>query len=229
MGVDTPRGDDLAFSCDDLGTRSDDYIDVGLHIGIAGLPDPCDEPILDSDVRLHDPPMIKNQSVGNNCINRSLAARTLRLSHAITNDFPAAELHLLTIGREIFLYLDEQVSICEPNLVPDRRTEHLRVGGTAHCVGHFRYLNCQNWPQRRLRAVEPPSPGHQSHRLRGHRYKGSMKLRGTAPAQIARPSRPGYRGDNRQQRFDRKRGPHLSRRNDSDSPLEWADLRCWRR
>src|SRR6476620_2306069 len=97
--------------------------------------------------------MIKNQSVGDDCINRSLAARTLRLSHAITNNFPAAELHLLTIGREIFLHLNEQISICETNLVPDRRAKHLRVGGAAHYVGHFRYLNCQKL------AAAPPTGG----------------------------------------------------------------------
>src|SRR4029077_2228494 len=164
--------------------------------------------------------MIKNQGVGDNCINRSLAARTLRLSHAITNDFPAAELHLLTIGREIFLHLDEQFSICETNLVPDRGAEHLRVGGTAHCVGHFRYLNRQKGPQRWVPAAKPPLCAAQTHSPCGRRRKVSTKPRGTAPAQIAQPYRPGYRGDNRQRRSDRKREPHLSRRNDSGCPLE---------
>src|SRR4029077_8825073 len=100
--------------------------------------------------------MIKNQGVGDDCIDRSLAARTLRLSHAVTNDFPATEFHLLTVGREVLLHLYEQISISETNLVPNRRAEHLRVGGTAHYVGHFRYLNRQKWPQRRLPAAEPP-------------------------------------------------------------------------
>src|ERR1700756_836682 len=105
MGVDSPRGDDLAFSCDDLSTRSDDYVDVGLHIGIAGLPDLGNEPIIDSDVRLHDTPMIQNQGVGDDGINGSLAARTLRLSHPVTNDFPSAELDLLSVSREVLLHL----------------------------------------------------------------------------------------------------------------------------
>src|ERR1700747_456713 len=137
MGIDTPRGNYLAFSCDDLGTRSDDYVDVGLHIGIAGLPDLGNEPIIDSDVRLHHTPMIKNKRVGDDGINGSLAARTLRLSHAVTNDFPSAELHLLPVSREVLLHLYQQISICETNLVPNRRSEHLRIGSAVHCVGHF--------------------------------------------------------------------------------------------
>jgi hypothetical protein len=106
------------------------------------------------------------------------------------------------------------------SLWPSTTISQWKPGGTAHCVGHFRYLNRQKWPQRWLPAAEPPLCGRQTHRPCGRRRKGSMKLRGTAPVQIARPSRPGYRGDNRQRRSDRKREPHLSRRNDSGCPLE---------
>ncbi len=89
-------------------------------------------------IGLYDSPVIENQRVGDDRINRALAAGALRLTHAIADDFPAAELHLLAIGREVLFHLDDQVGIREAHLVADCRAKHLRIGGAAHCVGHFR-------------------------------------------------------------------------------------------
>ncbi len=39
VAVDAAGGEDLALAGDDLGARPDDDVDVGLHVGIAGLAD----------------------------------------------------------------------------------------------------------------------------------------------------------------------------------------------
>jgi hypothetical protein len=62
---------------------------------------------------------------------------SLRLPHAVADDFPASELHLLAIGGEVLLHLDDELGVRETHLVADRGAEHLRIGGTTHRVGHF--------------------------------------------------------------------------------------------
>src|SRR5260370_37617336 len=108
---------------------------------------------------LHISPVIENEGVGDDRINGALAAGTWGLTHAIADDFPASELHLLAICREVLLHLDDEVGIREAHLVADRRAKHLRIVGTTHSVGHSRL------PQRsreRVMAREPaamlPSP-----------------------------------------------------------------------
>src|SRR5258705_1859743 len=97
MHVDATGSDNLAFAGDHLRSGSDNYVDVGLHIGIAGFADDGNTPVLDADIGLHDAPVVENQGVGDHRINRALAARTLRLTHAVADDFPASELQLLAI------------------------------------------------------------------------------------------------------------------------------------
>src|SRR5215510_1951152 len=138
MRVDTTGSDDAAFPGDHLGTRTDNYGDMRLHIGIAGLAYGGNTPVLDADIGLHDSPVIDNQRVGDDRIDCALAAGTLRLTHAVAYDFPASELHLLAIDREVLLHLDDEVAIREAHPVADRGAKHLCIGGTAHCVGHFR-------------------------------------------------------------------------------------------
>jgi hypothetical protein len=71
-------------------------------------------------------------------LNRAVAPGSLRLAHAIADDFAASELHLLAIGREVLLHLYDEIGIGEAHLVADRWAKHLRIGGTAHYMGHFR-------------------------------------------------------------------------------------------
>ena len=73
MGVDAAGGEDLAFAGDDLGAGADDDVDAGLDIGIAGLADRGDAAVLDADVGLDDAPMIEDQRVGDDRIDRALA------------------------------------------------------------------------------------------------------------------------------------------------------------
>src|SRR5260221_650547 len=81
MYIDATGRDNVTFAGDHLGSRSDDYIDVRLHIGIASLAFAGNTPFLDWDVSLHYSPVIENQGVGDDRIDRALAARTLRLTN----------------------------------------------------------------------------------------------------------------------------------------------------
>src|SRR5260370_23300461 len=138
MRVDATGGDNPTFAGDRLGSRSDDYVDVRLHVGIAGFAYGGNTPVLDADIGFDNSPVIENERVGDDRITRALAAGTLRLTHAVADDFPASELHLLAIGREVLLHLDDEVGVREAHLVGDRWAKHLRIGGTAHCARHAR-------------------------------------------------------------------------------------------
>jgi hypothetical protein len=116
-----------AFAGNDLGTRPDDDIDLGLRIRIAGLADTRDAPALEGDIGLHDAPVVDDQGIGDDGIGRTGRVRHLTLAHAVANDLAAAELHLLAIGGEIALDLDEKLGIGQPDAVTDRRAEHMGV------------------------------------------------------------------------------------------------------
>src|ERR1700751_6483379 len=124
------RGDatgsyNIAFAGDHLGSRAYNYVNVRLHIGIAGFADGGNAPVLNADIGLHNSPVIENERVGDNFINRALAAGTLRLTHAVADHFSASEFHLLAIDREVLLHLDDEVGIREAHLVADRWAKHL--------------------------------------------------------------------------------------------------------
>src|SRR5262249_57966930 len=125
-----------AFAGDHLRPRSDNDVDVGLHVGIASLADGGNAPILDGNIGLHNPPVIENERIGDHRINCTFDAGPLRLTHTVTDDFPASKLHLLPVGRKILFHLDDEIGIGKAHLVADRWSEHLRVAGTAHSVGH---------------------------------------------------------------------------------------------
>jgi cellulose synthase (UDP-forming) len=56
--------------------------------------------------------------------------------HAVADDLAAAELHLLAIGGEILLDLDDELGIGEPHAVAGGRAEHVGIGGARDLVGH---------------------------------------------------------------------------------------------
>jgi hypothetical protein len=113
MRVDAAGSDNLAFAGDRLGTRSDDDVDPRLHIGIAGFAYGGDAAVLDADIGFHNSPMIENERVGDDRIDRAVGAGTLRLTHAVADDFAAAELHLLTVDGEVLLHRDDEIGIGE--------------------------------------------------------------------------------------------------------------------
>src|SRR5215510_15215125 len=137
--VDPTGSNNLAFPGDHFCSRSNDNVDARLHIRIASFADSGDPTILHADIGLHISPVIENQSVGYHCVHRSIAARTLRLTHPVTDDLPASEFHFFSVGCEVLLHLDDEVRVGKAHPVADRWTKHLCVGGTTHSVGHSRY------------------------------------------------------------------------------------------
>src|SRR5262245_28972584 len=85
MRVDATGGDDATFAGDHLSSRSDNYFDLRLHIGIASLAYCNNTPILDANIGLRNSPMIENQRVGDYGIDRALNPRALRLTHAVAD------------------------------------------------------------------------------------------------------------------------------------------------
>ena len=106
---------------------TDDDGDAGLDVGIAGLADGRDEPVLQADVGFDDPPMVEDDRVGDDGVDGAARARRLRLAHAVADHLAAAELHLLAVSGEILLDLDDELGVGEADPVAGRGAEHLGV------------------------------------------------------------------------------------------------------
>src|SRR4029453_14310109 len=132
VGVEAAGGEDLAFARDHLGAGTDDDSDVGLNVGVARLPDPGDAAAFKPNIGLDDPPMVEDQRVGNDGIDRALFVRDLALAHAVADHLAAAEFRFLAVGAEILFYLDDDVGIGKPHAVSGRGSEHFGVDGTLH-------------------------------------------------------------------------------------------------
>ncbi|EGE57964.1 hypothetical protein RHECNPAF_3500011 [Rhizobium etli CNPAF512] len=136
MAVHAASGDDLPLAGDRLGARADDDIDAGLHIGVACLADRSDAPVLQPDISLVDAGMIDDHGIGDDGVDRTIRPRHLALAHAVADHLAAAELHLLAIGGEIPLDLDEELRIGKAHLVAGGRSEHAGIGGARDLIGH---------------------------------------------------------------------------------------------
>src|SRR4051794_18376738 len=101
VAVEPSGGEDLAFARDHVGAGTDIDGDAGLDIRIAGLADGADIAFLDGDVGLDDAPVIDDQHVGDDGIDRSLLVGGLGLPHAVADYLAAAELHFLAVDGEI--------------------------------------------------------------------------------------------------------------------------------
>src|SRR6185295_5564892 len=115
VAVDAARGDDLAFARDRLGAGADDDVDFGLDVGVAGLADADDAAVLQTDIGLHDAPVIDDQRIGDHGVDRALRPRALALAHAVADHLAAAELHFFAVGRVVALDLDEEVGVGQPH------------------------------------------------------------------------------------------------------------------
>ena len=129
VGVEAAGGQDLALARDHLRPRTDDDGDAGLDVRIAGLADGVDEPVLEADVGLDDPPMVEDDGVGDDGVDGAPRVGGLRLAHAVADHLAAAELHLLAVGGEILLDLDHELGVGEAQPVALGRPEHLGVMG----------------------------------------------------------------------------------------------------
>ena len=127
VGVEAAGGEDLAFARDHFGAGTDDDGDARLDVGIAGLADRRDQPVLEADVGLHDPPMIEDDGVGDDGVDGAARVGGLRLPHAVADHLAAAELHLFAVSGEILLDLDDELRVGEANPVAGRGAEHFGV------------------------------------------------------------------------------------------------------
>src|SRR5258708_27902997 len=93
MRVDATGGDNPTFAGDRLGSRPDDYVDVRLHIGIAGFAYGGNTPVLDADIGFDNSPVIENERVGDDRINRALAPGTPRPTPPLAGDLSASPPH----------------------------------------------------------------------------------------------------------------------------------------
>ena len=129
VGVEAAGGEDFSLAGDHLGAGTDDDGDAGLDIGIAGLADGGNPAVLEADIGLDDAPVIEDQRIGDDGIDGALAVRHLALAHAVADHLAAAELHLLAIGGEVLLHLDDEVGVGEPHAVAGSGAEHVGIDG----------------------------------------------------------------------------------------------------
>src|SRR4029077_9818020 len=122
--------------------------DAGLNIGIAGLAYPSDHAFLDRDVGFYDAPVVHDQRIGDDGIGGALPVGDLRLPHAVADHLAAAEFHLLAIGGEILLDLDDEIGVGEPHSVAGGRAEHVGIDGTFDLDGHRLAPTCNQFRTR---------------------------------------------------------------------------------
>ena len=129
--VEAAGGEDFSFARDDLGARPDDDGDARLDVRIAGLADRGDVAVLQADVGFHDAPVIEDQRVGDDGVDRALLVGDLRLPHAVADHLAAAEFHLLAVGGEILFDLDDEIGVGQPHAIAGGRPEHVGIGASA--------------------------------------------------------------------------------------------------
>ena len=70
--IDTTRRKYLAFPCNHLRSRADDDVHFRLGIGISRLTNGSNTPVFYAHIGFDDPPIIHNECVRNNGIDRLL-------------------------------------------------------------------------------------------------------------------------------------------------------------
>ena len=216
MRVEAAGGEDLAFAGDDLGARPDDDGHARLDVGIAGLADGEDLAVLDADIGLDDAPMVENQRIGDDGVDRALPVGDLRLAHAVADHLAAAEFHLLAVDGEILLHLDDEIGVGEPHAVAGGRAEHVGIDVAADLGRHDEASEFAH--DVLAEAVDDALAGERDERDR----------RASGPARSAPRCRRRCRAACRAPSCGRISAPDWSRRNDSASRPGSAGRRYWR-
>ena len=110
----------------------------GWVSGLPALPIAAMRPSLQADIGFDDAPMIDDQRIGDDRVDRAFGARDLALAHAVADHLAAAEFHLLAIDGEVLLDLDEEVGVGKPHAVAGGRAVHLGIGASGRCVAGIR-------------------------------------------------------------------------------------------
>ena len=126
VGIDSSGGCNQTLSGNRLGTRPNYDVHVWLHVRVARFANSANLPIFDTDIRLHDSPVIEEQRIGNNNVNHVLSG-ALALPHAVPNHFSTAELDFLPISRVVSLNFNNQFRIAEAHAITSRRPVHLDI------------------------------------------------------------------------------------------------------
>ena len=134
--VEAAGSEDLAFAGDHFGAGTDDELDAGLDVRVTGFADAGDLAVLDADVGLHNPPVIEDQRIGDDGVERALPVGDLGLAHAVANDLAAAELDLFAVGGEILLHLDDEIGVGKPHSVAGGRPKHVRISAARDLERH---------------------------------------------------------------------------------------------
>ena len=132
MGVDTACRNDLTFGGNNVGTWADFHRDIWLYVGVTGFTNSSDTPAFNADVGFINTRVIDNQRVGHDTIHDFFGG-TLRLTHAITDHFTAAELHFVAVGGEVFFNFNPELCVCKAYTIARGRAEHVGVGLTRDC------------------------------------------------------------------------------------------------
>jgi len=145
MAVDASRCHQHIFARDDLGARA--YHQCGVYslhrIGVASFTNLHDTSILNPNIAFHDAPVIDNQRVCDDEVERairSLARGATALPHTIANDLASAESDLIAIYGEIFLYLDQQFRIRQAHPVTCGWTVQVGICSTWYIQAHTALL-----------------------------------------------------------------------------------------
>ena len=136
MHVEPAGRQDPPLAGDHLRPRTDDDGDTRLRIRVAGLADAGDAAVAQTDIGLDDAPVVDDQCVGDDGVYRPRSAGDLGLPHAVADHLAAAEFHLLPIGGEVALDLDDQVGIGQSHAVAGGRAVHSGIGGAGDPRGH---------------------------------------------------------------------------------------------
>src|SRR6516164_7192498 len=110
MGVNAARRHDHMLPSNDFGARSNDYRYPRLDVRISCLPDSGNTTALYSHIRFDNAPMIDDHGIRDHCIH-GVFARTLRLAHAITDNFAAPEFDLFSVNRVVAFDLGDKLGI----------------------------------------------------------------------------------------------------------------------
>ena len=186
VAVDAAGRDDQVLAGDDLGAGADDQlrIDAGLDERVAGLADADDAALADADVALDDAPVVEDDGVGDDQIERRFAALAgqRRLALAVADDLAAAELDLLAVDGEVLLDLDDQLGVGQANAVAGGGAIVAGVGGAGQMArsssppGYFLFFLLD---AHRL-AVDPC----------GQPFQGCVPHLGSSTSPITRPLPP---------------------------------------
>ena len=140
VAVDAARGHDHVLARDHLGRGPDHQfrIDALHRIRVSSLAHFDDASVANSDVGLHDAPMIDDERVGDHQIQGALSAgRSRTLPHAVANDLAASESDLVAISREVLLDFNDQFGIGQPHAIASGRSKQVRVGFPGNREAHL--------------------------------------------------------------------------------------------